>query len=508
MLRMAQVNNIKDLYENEDLSLREISRKTGHSFKTVQKYAYQLDWSEDNLPDTEPTSYPVLGDFIPVIDEWLEADRKIPRKQRHTVWRIFCRLRDEHGFGGSYSSVKKYVRKKRFVMNSKNSGYLPLEHTLGSGQVDFGKHLYYDGAGQEQDGYALTISFPNSNKGYTQTFPSQNQECLLTGMKRIFEHIGGVPPVLRFDNMSTAVVQVLKGTDRILTDGFTRFMMHYRFRAEFCNPASGNEKGNVENKVGYSRRNAFVPVPTIISFDDFNESLWDWCEKDAQRPHYKKKLLIEELWEDDKASLLCLPEYPFSVFRYSALTVNKNGFVTIETNKYGLSPALAGETVQAKIFFDHVEFFHDHHPVGHFRRSYKTNDEVFDWTQYVSVLCKKPGAIEHTRFFHQILVSTLAIGAGLLCARSVQLINQRFGMFPRLIQKARVCGILDLRWCAGGIHNHGAAVPAIIIIIGVLFRAFLCAHNHLIDFPQYLRCQTLAKIHHQGRVEGRLTVIV
>lgn len=111
MLRMAQVNNIKDLYENEDLSLREISRQTGHSFKTVQKYAYQLDWSEDNLPDTEPTSYPVLGDFIPVIDEWLEADRKIPRKQRHTVWRIFCRLRDEHGFGGSYSSVKKYVRK-------------------------------------------------------------------------------------------------------------------------------------------------------------------------------------------------------------------------------------------------------------------------------------------------------------------------------------------------------------------------------------------------------------
>jgi hypothetical protein len=63
---------------------------------------------------------------------------------------------------------------------------------------------------------------------------------------------------------------------------------------------------------------------------------------------------------------------------------------------------LSGETVQAKIFFDHVEFFHDHHSVGHYRRSYKTNDEVFDWTQYVSTLCKKPGAIEHTRFFHQM----------------------------------------------------------------------------------------------------------
>lgn len=147
MLRMAQINNIKDLYKNEDLSLREISRQTGHGFKTVQKYAYQLNWSEDHLPDTEPKSYPVLGDFIPIIDEWLEDNRKISRKQRHTVWRIFCRLRDEQHFTGSYSSVKKYVRKKQFVMNSKNNGYLPLEHALGSGQVDFGKHLYYDGIG-------------------------------------------------------------------------------------------------------------------------------------------------------------------------------------------------------------------------------------------------------------------------------------------------------------------------------------------------------------------------
>ena len=153
--------------------------------------------------------------------------------------------------------------------------------------MDFGEFLYYDAGGQEQKGYALTISFPHSNMGYTQAFPSQNQECLLEGMKRIFEHMGGVPPRLRFDNMTTAVAQVLRGTERSLTEGFSRFMLHYRFQAEFCNPASGNEKGNVENKVGYSRRNAFVPVPTITSFEKFNEEyLWGWCEKDAQRDHY------------------------------------------------------------------------------------------------------------------------------------------------------------------------------------------------------------------------------
>ena len=180
-------------------------------------------------------------------------------------------------------------------------------------------------------------------------------------------------------------------------------MLHYRFQAEFCNPASGNEKGNVENKVGYSRRNAFVPVPTITSFEKFNEEyLWGWCEKDAQRDHYIHKIPIWELWQADADALLNLPDYPFTVFRYSTLTVSKTGFVVIDTNRYGLSPALAGEVVQAKIFFDHIEFFHDHHAVGTFRRSYKQNDEIYDWTQYVSTLCKKPRAMENTRFFHQM----------------------------------------------------------------------------------------------------------
>ena len=166
MLRMAQIQYIKDLFENEDLSLREISRRTNHSFNTVKKYAYQENWGEGELPNLEPESYPVLGDFIPIIDEWLEADRKVPRKQRHTMWRMFCRLRDEHGFTGSYSSVKRYVRKKKFTMRAESSGYLPIAHPQGWGQVDFGEVLYYGSDEQEHTGYALTISFPYSNKGY------------------------------------------------------------------------------------------------------------------------------------------------------------------------------------------------------------------------------------------------------------------------------------------------------------------------------------------------------
>jgi glycogen debranching enzyme len=172
-------------------------------------------------------------------------------------------------------------------------------------------------------------------------------------------------------------------------------MLHYRFQADFCNPASGN----VENKVGYIRRNAFVPIPTISNFDNFNERLFEWCEKDADRQHYQRKVTIQSLWEEESAKLLTLPEVPYNVFRYEAVRVSKTGFVSIDTNKYGLSPELHDETVQAKIFYDRIEFYHDHALVANYRRSYGKNEELMDWTQYIRTLCRKPGAAEHTRFF-------------------------------------------------------------------------------------------------------------
>ncbi len=402
MLKMAQAQYIKYLYEKEEKSLREIARITEHSFQTVQKYAYQENWSADNLPNIEPERYPVLGEYIPIIDQWIEEDRRAPRKQRHSAARIHSRLQKEYGFTGGYTSVKRYVRKKKFVMREASAGYLPLDRPKAHAQVDFGEFMYYDKSGQSRQAHALTVSFPYSNMAYTQAFPAENQECLLTGMKRIFEHIGGVPVRIKADNMTTAVAQVLEGTERVLTDGFARFMLHYRFEADFCNPASGNEKGNVENKVGYSRRNFFVPVPVITDFDAFNEQLFKLCEEDGKREHYKYRVPIRELWEEERKRLLLLPEHEYQVFRYEALRVNKYGFVIVDTNKYGLSPELSGEIVQAKIFFDRIELYHDHALAGSYIRSYGTNEEIMDWTQYIGTLCKKPGAVPHTRFFDQM----------------------------------------------------------------------------------------------------------
>lgn len=402
MIKMAQKQYIKYLYENEEKSLREISRITGLSQQTVTKYAYQSKWDEDHPLSCNPESYPVLGDFIETIDEWLENDRKEPRKQRHTVSKIHKRLKSECGFTGSYSSVKKYVRKKKYLMKVSSEGFLPLAKPKAHAQVDFGEFKYYDELGRDGKGFALVISFPYSNMGYMQVFKSQNQECLLEGMKRIFYRIGGAPIRIKADNMSTAVAHVLKGTERELTDGFARFMLQHRFTADFCNPASGNEKGNVENKVGYTRRNFLVPVPTITDFEVFNEELWNLCEEDGERQHYQQGVSIKSLWEDERKQLLSLPEYEFSVFRYESAKIDKYGFVTVDTNKYGISPELAGHIAQVKIFFNKVEIYFNKSLLKIYDRSYKQNEEVMDFTQYLTTLCKKPGAAPHTRFFHQL----------------------------------------------------------------------------------------------------------
>jgi len=399
---MAQIDYIRHLYETEGKSLREIAKIVGKNFRTVQKYAYMNDFTPKVEPNVNKESYPVLGKHIPAINEWLELDMSEPRKQRHTAKKIHDRLLKEKGYKGSYSSVKRYVVKKRFLLTKAREGYLPLDASPGHAQVDFGEFKYYDFIGIAHKGHALIVSFPYSNAGWMQVFKSENQECLLTGLKRIFYHIGGVCVRLKCDNMTTAVAQVLKGTERIITDGFYRFMLYHRFEADFCNVASGNEKGNVENKVGYERRNMLVPVPVIDDFEKFNEELLCRCDKDHDRLHYKHQILINELWEEERLKLLALPEHEYEVFRYESLRVDKNGFVSIDTNKYGLSPEFSGQIVQAKIYFDMVQLYYDHQLLKAYARSYKYKEEISDWKQYLSTLVKKPGATPHLRFFNQI----------------------------------------------------------------------------------------------------------
>lgn len=399
MLKMAQIEYIKHLYEIEGKSVSYIAKTLHLNRRTVKKYAEEYNWTP--LEKTgQGKRYPVLGPYLEIINTWLEEDVKSPRKQRHTGYRVYARLVEEHNFKGGLRTVTDYVSKKKKQLYQKTEGYLPLEHLPGTAQADFGQFIYTDN-GEKREGHYLTLSFPYSNAAFTQVFHGENQECVMEGLKRIFMHIGGVPSVILMDNMKPAV-NILPNGEKELTEGFRRFVLHYRFEAKFCNTAAGNEKGNVENKIGYHRRNWFVPIPEIDNLEEFNKTLWQKAIKDLNRTHYKKKELMFNLFEDDKEKLLYLPANEYEVFKIKEASVDKWGYVKFDDNAYAVNPEFQGKQVTLKIYYDTVEIYYDHKRLTSYVRCYEKYKELLDWKQYISLLCKKPGALEDVKFYNQI----------------------------------------------------------------------------------------------------------
>lgn len=404
MLTMDKIDYIRNMERFEEVSLREISRRTGHHFNTVKKYVDQTDFNEEK---PKKTTYPSgLDPLKPIIDKWLEDDLKAPRKQRHTAKRVFERLQIEYPeqLDVKLRTVQYYVAaKKKELCSDKAKGYIPLEHPPGEAQVDFGEFVYNDNAGMQDKAYKLTVSFPYSNGAYCQSFKAQNQECFLQGMKNIFEHIDFVPHRMVFDNLSAAVVSVGKNGDRTLTDGFLRFKNHYGFEASFCNVRAGWEKGNVENKVGYERRNLLVPIPTITNFDTFNEGLLNACDKDMKREHYYKKECIDRLFTEDVQAMLPLPATPFNVFKLITAKADKYGKVMFDTNKYSTSPALALTQVYLEIHSSKIVVMNERYKViTTHKRIYGRGQESMDWQPYLDLMSRRPNAIKYTSFYRQL----------------------------------------------------------------------------------------------------------
>lgn len=191
MLTMIQRHHIKHLAFHKGKNYSEISR--GHDFKTIKKYAEMENWS--NLaPSKKALRKSKLDPFKPIIDRWLKDDLRAPVKQRHTAKRVFDRLKEEFGskFNASQRTVQYYVVEKKKELFNKEEAALPLEHPPGEAQADFGEVVIVEN-GEEIKTYYLALSFPYSNASYEQIFRGQNQECLLEGLKRIFEYINGIP---------------------------------------------------------------------------------------------------------------------------------------------------------------------------------------------------------------------------------------------------------------------------------------------------------------------------
>jgi hypothetical protein len=305
-------------------------------------------------------------------------------------------------FDASERAVRKFVADIRKELQTNTDGFLPLEHPPGESQADFGGARFVEN-GITYDGYYLNLSYPHSNGGHMQLFKSANQECLLEGMKAIFEHIGGVPTAIWFDNMSTVVKKIKEYGERDLTGGFLRFMMHYDFRSNFCNPDSGHEKGSVENKVGYHRRNMLVPIPEFKDLKEYNKELLLKCDKDMNRMHYKGYGMIKDLFQEDKQEFFKLPEVPFEVYLHEFAKADNYGKVKFDGRIYSTSPNMARRQVIVKAGAYDVEILDEdcNHIIKH-RRMYGEEKESMNWIPYLELMSKRPTALKYTGLYNQL----------------------------------------------------------------------------------------------------------
>ena len=281
MISMTDKNSIRLLWRQGD-SVAEIARKTGVSRDTVYKYRDMDDFSPE--PPARRAQGSKLDPYRPLIESWLDDDMRSGRKQRHTAKRVHDRLVSECGADVSVSTVERCVReiRARRSVEAADAQYLDLVWGPGEAQADFGEADFYV-RGMRTTLSFFVMTFPYSNVGLAQVFPGETSECVCQALRNVFEHVGGVPTKIVFDN-ATGVGRRVGGGVRT-TELFAACSAHYGFRFRFCNPRSGNEKGSVENKVGCVRRNLFVPVPQLWDAGAFNRRLLERSLAMSDKPH-------------------------------------------------------------------------------------------------------------------------------------------------------------------------------------------------------------------------------
>ena len=335
---------------------------------------------------------PVLGPHLATIDQILADDKEAPPKQRHTARRIFERLRDEHGYTGCYSQVQTAVKNAK--AHSKEA-FVPLSHPPGHAQFDFGEAVV-EIAGVRCKATLGLITLPYSDTYFVSAYPRECTETFQATHVAGFEFFGAVPVRISYDNTTIAVTKVM-GTERELTRGFLTLESHHLFEHHFCRVGRGNEKGHVENHVGYSRRNLLVPVPSFPSWAALNEYLAAACYADLFRSVRGKIGTKAERLEDDRAAMLALPGEAFEPRHVVQGHANSLSLVRFDRNDYSVPTAYAHHEVTVIGGIEDVAITSGTDVVARHPRHWGKEQTTFDPIHYLALLERKPGAIDFAR---------------------------------------------------------------------------------------------------------------
>src|SRR5471032_1410978 len=338
---------------------------------------------------------PRLGPLKEVIDGILSADREAPRKQRHTARRIWQRLNvEQEQHRVAESTVRKYVREQKRAMGlAQRAVFVPQSYALGQeAQVDwFEAQVKLGGERCVLQFFAMRSM--GSGDAFHRAYTNATQQAFLEGHEHAFAYFGGVFRTLRYDNLSSAVKKILRGRQREETSRVIAFRSHWGFQSEYCNPASGNEKGGVEGEVGRYRRNWLVPVPEASDLAELNRRLLAGCLASRSRTISGRTMTVGEASQMERPHLLPPAEdrFPIDEILFPVIVDNK-GRVRVKTNWYS-APLWPGLRVTARVWPSLIEIEHDGACVARHQRNYGRGHQILNLEHYLDVLEKKPGAM-------------------------------------------------------------------------------------------------------------------
>lgn len=285
----------------------------------------------------------------------------------HTAKRIYDRLVTEMGFAGSYSNVRRVVHEIR-AQDIPSQADMPLEYDPGDAiQIDWGEAtIYLRGERKVVQIFCGILCY--SCNIFVMACQNQNAESFLEAQQRMFDHFGGVHRRLIFDNGKVGVKEGF-GLYAIAQDYYHTFSAHYAFHTDFCNVASGNEKGLVENLVGYSRNNFLVPVPRVGSMDSLNAQLLERCLQ-YRNTHkvQSRSQSVKDLYLADKASLHPIAPYRYETARIATPTVGDYATVRFDRNEYSVPVRFLRKIVTVKGYANKVVIICDQDTVVTYER--------------------------------------------------------------------------------------------------------------------------------------------
>ena len=394
MLVVETIAKIRRAYFVYGQPIKAICRDLGVSRKVVRK----IIRSEATEFRYERAAQPLprIGPWSEKLDQLLSSNEGKASRERLTLIRLFEELRS-CGYVGGYDAVRRYARrwsKERGATTA--AAYVPLSFAPGEAyQFDWSHEVVL------LNGVTVTVKVAHvrlchSRMLFVRAYPRETQEMVFDAHDRAFALFKGTCQRGIYDNMKTAVTTILVGKERLYNRRFLQMCSHYLVDPVACTPASGWEKGQVENQVGLVRERFFTPRLRFKNYGELNAWLLDKCIAYA-KAHRHPEFTDRTIWEVFEAERPKLVPYAgrFDGFHAVPASVSKTCLVRFDNNKYSVAASAVGRPVEVHAYADRVVVRQDGCIVAEHCRSFGRGDTLYDPWHYVPVLARKPGALRN-----------------------------------------------------------------------------------------------------------------